>query len=103
MNTPRKPNLIEEPELRDKLIRFIIARDHMTPRAKEKFEQLSFADLTRLEMQARGAVISEQTADRPHDGTRSGDRIVPHVVTREPRAMFTSDYDTFDPQQRGFK
>jgi hypothetical protein len=36
MNIPRKPNLIEEPELRDRPIRFIIARDHMTQeKAKE--------------------------------------------------------------------
>lgn len=76
-----------ERELYRKLVDFISGRDHIDRlKAEAIIERLSISELTMLEMQARGAVISE---------TRSGNREVTHVVMREPQAMFTSEYDPF--------
>jgi hypothetical protein len=76
-------------ELHDKLIRFISARDRVTPeKAKAILNKLSPADLTRTEMQA------ENVATRMTRSVRNEE--IPHAVMRGPaEPFFQSDYDPF--------
>lgn len=75
-------------ELYRKLVDFISARDHIDLiKAEQIIATLTIGDLTMLETQARGAVISHPQSG---DGTRSGNRNVAHAVVRDQQAMFTS-------------
>jgi hypothetical protein len=81
--------MADETELHDKLIRFISARDRVTPeKAKAILNKLSPADLTMTEMQAANVAIRMTRSVRNDE--------IPHALPRGPsEPLFRGDYDTF--------
>ena len=79
--------MADETELHDKLIRFICARDRVTPeKAKAILNKLSPADLTMTEMQAPTIRMTRSVRNEE----------IPHAVMRAPaEPFFQSDYDPF--------
>jgi hypothetical protein len=90
--------MADETELHDKLIRFISARDRVTPeKAKAILNKLSPADLTRTEMQAANVAIRMTRSVRKEE--------IPHAVMRGPaEPLVQTDYDPcWQPRSRDYQ